>query len=118
MKEILALTLKGDFISPTVGKTEGFLLVSGKEKKYIPREDGGKKIPLILQQNHVDILICNGIGNCMAELLKLSGIRVIAGISGEKEHILSQWNSGLLKEGNNFSCTANGRTCGECPGSF
>lgn len=111
----IALSIQQDVMAPTLGSSEELLL--WEEGSFHPFPLPGN-IPLFLKQNEVDILICNGIGCCMKELLLSMQIAVLPGISGKVCDVLDQYRSGTLKEGVNYSCADHSRTCGECPGIY
>ena len=106
---------ESDHLSATLGSAAGFILLSGEERlRLAPAE----KIPLFLRKHQVGTLICNGIGNCMKDLLTSMGIEIIPGVSGEAYGVIDRYRSGMLLPGEKFSCADHGRSCGECPGSF
>ena len=111
----IAIAAKEDEIPPTLGGTSEFLLLDGQRQERIPCAG---KIPAFLKKHQVTILICNGIGNCMLDLLTAMGIEVIPGVSGKLPEIIRQYRSGELKRGEKYSCADHGRTCGSCPGTF
>ena len=111
-----AFSLVGAQIAPTLGSTQQFLLLN---------EDGTQEIlpavgnmAEILHKNQVTTLICNNIGNCMLEVLSRRQIRVIPGISGAIDEVLTLYRQNKLRPGKNFTCTENGCICGDCPGNF
>ena len=112
---ITAISVCDDKIAPTLGQTEMFLLINDQQEMRIPCAGN---IPLLLKQNQVDLLICCGIGNCMADLLDSMGIRMIPGVSGTVDDVKKQYFSGTLKPGIRYSCADHGQTCGACSGTF
>ena len=114
MKTALAVD-KSDHLSVTLGSTAGFILLSGEERTRLILAE---KIPLFLRKHQVGTLICNGIGNCMKDLLTSMGIEIIPGVSGGAAEVIARYRSGTLVPGEKYSCADHGRTCGECPGSF
>ena len=114
MKTALAVD-ESDHLSATLGSAAGFLLLSGEERmRLVPTE----KIPVFLKKHQVELLICDGIGNCMKDLLTSMGIEIIPGVSGEVGEVIALYRAGKLSAGEKYSCADHGRTCGECPGSF
>ena len=116
-EDILRTALAADHhcISSTLGGSTEFILLDGKRQYRVSCKE---KIPLFLQKHQVDILICNGIGNCMRDLLAAMKIKVIAGVGGNLEDVIAGYRAGTLRGGEKYSCADYGRTCGECPGSF
>ena len=111
----IALSIQQDRMAPTLGSSEELLLWEEDSSRPVPLPGN---IPLFLKQNKVDVLICNGIGCCMKELLSSMKIAVLPGVSGKVREVLTQYRSGTLKEGENYSCADHSRTCGECPGIY
>ena len=110
-----AFSLCGQEIAGSLGKTTEFLLLSdGLEEKVACLE----KIPLFLKRNGVKVLVCNGIGNCMLELLKTMKIEVIPGVTGELQQVKESFLAGTLVPGEKYSCTDHGESCGACAGTF
>ena len=112
---IAALAVKTDRIAATLGGAAEFMLLDGPRTTRLPVAEN---IPLFLKKHQVRILICNGIGNCMLELLKTLRIEVIPGVDGTCQEVLRAFQSGTLRPGENYSCADHGRTCGACPGTF
>ena len=111
-----AFSLDGDRIASTLGSTQQFLLLN---------EDGTQEIlpavgnmAEILHKNQVNTLICNNIGNCMLEVLSRRRIKVIPGISGAIDEVLSLYQQQKLTPSKHFTCTENGCICGDCPGNY
>ena len=102
-------------LAPTLGTASQFVLLTDHSEEQIVCNE---KIPLFLKHHGVQILICNGIGNCMMDLLSAMQINVIPGITGRWEDAAMQYRAGTLKAGEKFSCTDNGQSCGACAGTF
>ena len=114
MKTALAVD-ESDHLSATLGSAAGFILLTAEgQMRLVPAE----KIPLFLQKHQVGTLICNGIGNCMKDLLISMGIEIIPGVSGEAAEVIARYRAGTLVPGEKYTWADHGRTCGECPGSF
>ena len=110
-----AVSLCGQEIAGSLGKTNEFLLFSeDSEERVVCLE----KIPLFLKKNGVEVLICNGIGNCMMELLKTMKIEVIPGVAGDVQQVKESFLAGTLVPGEKYSCTDHGESCGACAGTF
>ena len=110
-----ALAVERNRMAATLGRAPEFILLSGEGQETLACTE---KIPAFLKKNQVETLICNGIGNCMKDLLTSMGIEVIPGISGEVCEVVASYRAGKLVPGEKYSCADHGRTCGECPGSF
>lgn len=110
-----AFSLCGQEIAGSLGRTTEFLLLSdGLEEKAAC----SGKIPLFLKKNGVEVLVCNGIGNCMMELLKTMKIEVIPGVAGDVQQVKESFLAGTLVPGEKYSCTDHGESCGACAGTF
>ena len=113
----IVLAVKNNHIAATLGGADELLLV--EEDRSIRRiAPCPRNIPLFLRENGAALLICNGIGNCMKDLLASLKIGVIPGIAGRVTEVLEKHWNGTLVPGKNHSCADHGRTCGECPGTF
>jgi len=110
-----AIAAKDDEIPPTLGGTAEFVLLDGQQQERIVCTE---KIPAFLKKHQVTVLICNGIGNCMLDLLTAMGIEVIPGVGGKLPEVIRQYRSGELEPGGKYSCADHDRTCGSCPGTF
>ena len=110
-----ALAIQQDRMSPTLGTVSAFILLSGERQETVSCNE---KIPLFLKKHQVELLICDGIGNCMKDLLGTMGIKVLPGVRGGIGEVIALYRAGKLAAGEKYSCADHGRTCGECPGSF
>ncbi len=110
-----AIAADRDEVPPTLGGTAEFVLLDGERQERIPCTD---KIPAFLKKHQAGVLICNGIGNCMLDLLTAMEIEVIPGVGGKLPDVIARYRSGELKQGEKYSCADHGRTCGSCPGTF
>ena len=112
---VTAFTVCGQQISETLGTATEFLLsADGMEKTVVCSE----KIPIFLKKFGVKVLVCNGIGNCMMDLLGTMGIEVIPGVTGEIRQVMESYQAGTLTAGEKYSCTDRGESCGACAGTF
>ncbi|MBR7156286.1 MAG: NifB/NifX family molybdenum-iron cluster-binding protein, partial [Lentisphaeria bacterium] len=111
-----AFSLDGDQIAPTLGSSQQFLLLNENGTQEILPAVGN--MAEILHQNQVTTLICSNIGNCMLEVLSQRRIKVIPGISGTIDEVLTLYRQNKLRPGKNFTCTENGCICGDCPGNY
>jgi predicted Fe-Mo cluster-binding NifX family protein len=110
-----AIAISNNQVSRTLGSAEQFVLLSDNaEEQFVC--DG--KIPAFLKRHGVQLLICNGIGNCMMDLLSTMNINVIPGVTGKWEDAAMQYRAGTLKSGEKYSCTDHGQSCGACAGTF
>ena len=63
------------------------------------RHMGGEGLPPdLLHENHVDVLICGGIGRKAIELFAEKGIKVYSGAIDTVRDTLELWDVGLLEE--------------------
>ncbi len=72
-----------------------------------------------LAANHVDVLICGGIGGGAQAALADAGIRVYGGAAGEADMAVAMYLAGRLDYNPNVTCShhdhahGEGHTCGE-----
>ena len=114
---IAALAVCGEELAPTLGSAEEFLLLD-ENAGELSRLPCSGKIPGLLKQHGVELLVCGGIGCCMMDLLSAMGIEVVPGVSGSINDVQDKIRSGSLRPGQQYTCAELGRTCGSCPGSF
>ena len=87
--------------------------------KGIPSILTPELLKILMEMGHGDeLLICDGIGNCMKDLLGTMGIKVLPGVRGGIGEVIALYRAGKLAAGEKYSCADHGRTCGERPGSF
>lgn len=67
-----------------------------------------------LAENHVDAVICGGIGGGAKQALTEAGIKVFAGVSGNTDDVVRQFMSGELEAVDEVTCTSHdhGHSCG------
>ena len=111
-----AFSLDGNQIASSLGKSREFLLLNEDGTQEIRSATGN--MAEILHNDQVTTLICNNIGNCMLEVLNRRQIRVIPGIKGSIDEVLTLYQQQKLIPGKNYTCTENGCICGDCPGNF
>lgn len=111
-----AFAVSDSRIAPTLGSADAFILPDGD--RHPERLVCCGNIPQFLKRNHIEILVCNGIGNCMKDLLTAMNITVIPGVSGGIDEVIGKYLAGTLVPGEKYSCADHGRSCGECPGTF
>lgn len=111
----VAIAVCKNQLAQTLGQAEEFVLLSdGEEERFFCSE----KIPFFLKKHNVQLLICNGIGNCMLDLLSAMKIKVIAGVNGRLEEVRERLKTNSLESGEHYSCTDHGQSCGACAGTF
>ena len=111
-----AFSLDGNQIASSLGSSREFLLLNDDDTQEIRSAKGN--MAEFLHKNQITTLICNNIGNCMLEILNRRQIRVIPGISGTIDEVLTLYRQKQLVPGKNFTCTENGCICGDCPGNY
>ena len=111
-----AFSLDGNQIASSLGKSREFLLLNEDGTQEIHSASGN--MAEILHKNQITALVCCNIGNCMLEVLNRRQIKVIPGISGTIDEVLTLYRQQKLTPGKNYTCTENGCICGDCPGNF
>ena len=114
MKTVFAVS--DDGMAATLGSAREFILL--EEDLRQERIVCSGNIPRLLKRHQTEVLVCNGIGNCMKDLLTALNITVIPGVSGAVDEVIAKYLAGTLVPGEKYSCADCGRTCGECPGTF
>jgi predicted Fe-Mo cluster-binding NifX family protein len=114
MKTAFAVSDGG--MAVTLGSAGAFVLL--EEDRQPERVVCCGNIPQFLKRYQTGVLVCNGIGNCMKDLLTSMNITVIPGVSGGIDEVIGRYLAGSLAPGEKYSCADHGRTCGECPGTF
>lgn len=110
-----ALAVCGEVMAPSLGTAGEFVIISGNAVERCLRTG---KLLHFLQEQQIDVVICNGIGNCTAAMLAALGIAVIPGVSGPVSGIIARQQDNTLTAGKGCSCSDYGCTCGDCKGNF
>lgn len=111
-----AFAVSGTSMAASLGAASAFILLD--DDRHTERAACSGNIPLFLKRCQAGTLVCNGIGNCMKDLLASMEITVIPGVSGPADAVIARYLAGTLAPGEKYSCADHGRTCGECPGTF
>lgn len=104
----VAIMLYGTRISPRFGYSDGVLIVEVNNQKEIGRKTlrvanfFPEKIPDILNNEGVKVVISGGMNHRFQNLFRTRGIEVIWGIIGEADDVLNAYNSGQLSPGMGF----------------
>lgn len=122
----IAVTYEDGQVFQHFGKTENFKVYEVKENKIINSEvissngQGHGALAGVLAMNHIDVLICGGIGGGAQTALATAGIELCAGASGDADKAVQDYLEGkLVNTGSNcehhhheeeHSCGSNG--CG------
>ena len=73
--------------------------------KLLPVKGGGHgAMAQVLQENHVDVLLCGGIGVHALEALKAQQVQVYSGIKGAADKAVEGFLNGTLKPTDTASC--------------
>ena len=111
-----AFSLDGNQIASSLGSSREFLLLNDDDTQEIRSAKGN--MAEFLHKNQITTLVCNNIGNCMLEVLSRRRIKVIPGINGSIDEVLTLYRQNRLAPGQNYTCTENGCICGDCPGNY
>lgn len=111
-----AFSLDGDKIASSLGKSREFLLLNEDGTQEI--HPAGGNMAEFFQTHQITNIVCGNIGNCMLDVLNRRQMKVIPGISGTIEEVLTLYQQQKLIPGKNYTCTENGCICGDCPGNF
>jgi predicted Fe-Mo cluster-binding NifX family protein len=109
----LAIMLYGTRVSPRYGYSQGVLIVEVNNRGEFARKtlEVGKyypeKIPELLSEEGVEVVISGGMNQYFQNLFRLHGIEVIWGIIGEANDALAAFRGGQLAPG--MGCCPEGR---------
>jgi predicted Fe-Mo cluster-binding NifX family protein len=109
----LAIMLYGTRVSPRYGYSQGVLVVEVNNQEEFDRKtlEIGKyypeKIPELLSNEGVEVVISGGMNQHFQNLFRLRGIDVIWGIIGEVDDVLAAFMNGRLRPG--MGCCPAGR---------
>ena len=119
MKRI-AVTYENGEVFQHFGHTEEFKVYEVEDGKIINSEiigsngSGHGALATLLGNNHVDVLICGGIGGGAQAALEERGIELCAGASGNADEAVKAYLRGeLVNTGANCSHHGEGHSCGE-----
>lgn len=108
---IAAVTYENGNVFPHFGRTQAFKLYEIQNGKVLSSEvkstdgAGHEALALWLRNNHVDLVICGGLGNGMINALGANGISVISGASGDADEAVNAFLRGELQSaGANCGC--------------
>jgi predicted Fe-Mo cluster-binding NifX family protein len=113
----LAIMLYGTRVSPRYGYSQGVLIVEVNNQEEFDRKtlEIGKyypeKIPELLSNEGVEVVISGGMNQHFQNLFRLRGIDVIWGIIGEVDDVLAAFMNGRLRPG--MGCCPVGRRRGQ-----
>lgn len=106
----IAVTTENGNVFQHFGKCKEFTLFEVEEQKILSKqvlnagESGHSALAVLLAQNHVDLLICGGIGAGARIALQESGIQLAAGVSGTVDNAVSAYLNGTLFFNNEATC--------------
>ena len=109
----LAIMLYGTRVSPRYGYSQGVLIVEVNNRGELARktlevgQHYPEKIPEILSNEGVEVVISGGMNQYFQNLFHLRGIDVIWGIIGEVDDVLTAFMTGGLSPG--MGCCPAGR---------
>lgn len=107
---IVAVTTLNEQIFQHFGKSCEFTIVemNGKEelsRKIIQADGAGHSaLAVQLQKEHVDVVICGGMGNCARKAFAEMNIEVISGVKGHVDIALNKFGKGLLSDSEEGRC--------------
>ncbi len=130
----VAVTYENGNVFQHFGHTEQFKFYDIEDKKIIGEQvadtmgNGHGALAGFLSNNHVDVLICGGIGGGAQTALAEAGIRLYGGVQGKADDAVAALLSDSLSYNPDVQCSHHGHghhehggSCGEdhqgCPGS-
>ena len=116
----IAVTYENGNVFQHFGHTEQFKVYTVENGKVISSEIVGANgvghgaLATLLSGQHVDVLICGGIGGGAQAALAEQGIELCAGAEGSADQAVADYLSGaLVNSGANCSHHGEGHTCGD-----
>jgi FKBP-type peptidyl-prolyl cis-trans isomerase 2/predicted Fe-Mo cluster-binding NifX family protein len=121
----IAVTYENGEIFQHFGKTEQFKVYTVEDNRVVStivlssEGQGHGALAEMLGKEHIDVLICGGIGEHSREALAAAGLKVVAGAEGKADKAVGDYLDGILT-GSDVSCDHHheesegcGEGCGE-----
>ena len=121
----IAVTYENGEIFQHFGKTEQFKVYTVEDNRVVStivlssEGQGHGALAEMLGKEHIDVLICGGIGEHAREALAAAGLKVVAGAEGKADEAVGDYLDGILT-GSDVSCDHHheesegcGEGCGE-----
>ena len=92
------------------GRTKEFKIYEIKDNKvtdfyYVEvNGEGCSTLVPVLKANHINVLICGGLGEGAFNHLTEAGIIVVSGVEGEVDEVIGEFNEGTLKYSETPNC--------------
>lgn len=115
----IAVTYKEGEIFQHFGRSEQFKVYEIEDNQIVNAQiidangSGHGALAGLLAQNHVDLLICGGIGGGAQMALLEAGIRLYGGISGYADDAVNAYLAGKLAHNPNIRCSHHDHEHGE-----
>lgn len=106
----IAVTCENGAVFQHFGRTPEFAIFEIEEGRIIALKTeatngtGHGDLAAWLQERHVDLLICGGIGGGAQRALADAGIRLLGGASGDVVCVVGDYLKGCLETDSDFSC--------------
>ena len=113
----VAVTYEDGMIFQHFGHTEQFKFYDVEEKKVVKEQiadtmgNGHGALAGFLTANHVDVLICGGIGGGAQSAISQAGIQLYGGVSGSADDAVAAWIAGTLGYNPNVQCSHHNHAC-------
>ena len=118
----IAVTTEENRVFQHFGKCESFTIFQTENETITSKSildaggSGHSALAALLDENHVDVLICGGIGQGAKDALQAHGVKLVAGANGNVDAVVKAYLSGNLVINPDFTCNhhhEDGHTCGE-----
>lgn len=99
-----AITTQNNQVFQHFGKCPGFLIVEIEKERVINQNyisadgNGHSALVNLLHDQHVDVLVCGGIGSGARDALQQCGIQLISGAKGFVEGIIESIKANTLSD--------------------
>lgn len=114
----IAISTDGEFVSAHFGRCPSFTLVDIVDGKTVKKElvpNPGHEpgfIPQFLHQNGAECIVCGGMGGRASGFFSELGIKMIVGIGGRVDDVISKLEEGNLQGGTSLCQPGAGRGYG------
>lgn len=106
----VAVTYENGMVFQHFGKCPSFLIAEVSDGSIQNRtllssgDSGHSALVTLLKEQHVEVLICGGIGQGARNALQEAGITLIAGAKGNGDVALDQYAAGILQDDPSGQC--------------
>ncbi len=114
----IAIPTDGEFVAEHFGRCPIYTIVNFDDGKMVDKkklENPGHtpgSIPKFLSENNAECIVCGGIGSRAIGFFQELNIKVVAGVSGKVDDVISKIEKGTLEGGESFCKPGGGKGYG------